>query len=112
MATARFADDPAMVCGMARFHGEEVLVLGAQKGRDTKQKVYRNFGLPNPEGYRKALRTMKIAEKFQPPNLHICGCDRRESRTGRRRAWPGGSHRPQFAGNGAAAGSDHYDHYG
>jgi acetyl-CoA carboxylase carboxyl transferase subunit alpha len=63
----RFADDPAMICGMARFHGEEVLVLGAQKGRDTKQKVYRNFGLPNPEGYRKALRAMRIAEKFSRP---------------------------------------------
>jgi acetyl-CoA carboxylase carboxyl transferase subunit alpha len=63
----RFADDPAMVCGMARFHGEEVLVLGTQKGRDTKQKVYRNFGLPNPEGYRKALRAMRIAEKFVRP---------------------------------------------
>jgi acetyl-CoA carboxylase carboxyl transferase subunit alpha len=63
----RFADDPAMVCGMARFHGEEVLVLGTQKGRDTKQKVYRNFGLPNPEGYRKALRAMRFAEKFSRP---------------------------------------------
>jgi acetyl-CoA carboxylase carboxyl transferase subunit alpha len=63
----RFADDPAMVCGMARFHGEEVLVLGTQKGRDTKQKVYRNFGLPNPEGYRKALRAMQVAEKFSRP---------------------------------------------
>ena len=62
-----FADDPAMVCGIARFHGEEVLVLGTQKGRDTKQKVYRNFGLPNPEGYRKALRAMQIAEKFSRP---------------------------------------------
>jgi acetyl-CoA carboxylase carboxyl transferase subunit alpha len=63
----RFADDPAMVCGMARFHGEEVLVVGTQKGRDTKQKVFRNFGLPNPEGYRKALRAMRIAEKFSRP---------------------------------------------
>jgi acetyl-CoA carboxylase carboxyl transferase subunit alpha len=63
----RFADDPAMICGMARFHGEEVLVIGTQKGRDTKQKVYRNFGLPNPEGYRKALRAMHIAEKFSRP---------------------------------------------
>jgi acetyl-CoA carboxylase carboxyl transferase subunit alpha len=63
----RFSDDPAMVCGMARFHGEEVLVLGTQKGRDTKQKVYRNFGMPNPDGYRKALRAMKIAEKFGRP---------------------------------------------
>jgi acetyl-CoA carboxylase carboxyl transferase subunit alpha len=63
----RFADDPAMVCGMARFHGEEVLLIGTQKGRDTKQKVFRNFGLPNPEGYRKALRAMRIAEKFSRP---------------------------------------------
>ena len=63
----RYADDPAMVCGIARFHGEEVMVLGTQKGRDMKQKVYRNFGLPNPEGYRKALRAMEIAEKFSRP---------------------------------------------
>jgi len=65
----RFSDDPAMVCGMARFHGEEVLIVGTQKGRDTKQKVYRNFGMPNPDGYRKALRAMKIAEKFRRPIL-------------------------------------------
>jgi acetyl-CoA carboxylase carboxyl transferase subunit alpha len=63
----RFADDPAMICGMARFHGEEILLVGTQKGRDTKQKVYRNFGLPNPEGYRKALRAMHIAEKYSRP---------------------------------------------
>jgi acetyl-CoA carboxylase carboxyl transferase subunit alpha len=62
-----FGDDPAIVCGMARFHGQEVAVVGTQKGRDMKQKVRRNFGLPNPEGYRKALRVMKIAEKFSRP---------------------------------------------
>jgi acetyl-CoA carboxylase carboxyl transferase subunit alpha len=62
-----FADDPAIVCGMARFHGENVMIVGHQKARDTKQKVYRNFGMPNPEGYRKALRVMKIAEKFGRP---------------------------------------------
>jgi len=62
-----FADDHAMVCGMARFHGQEVAVLGHQKGRDTKQNVYRNWGMTNPEGYRKALRVMKIAEKFKRP---------------------------------------------
>src|SRR2546423_1590588 len=62
-----FADDPAIICGMARYHGEEVLVIGHQKARDTKQKVYRNFGMPNPEGYRKALRAMKVAEKFHRP---------------------------------------------
>src|SRR5215469_1238736 len=61
----RYGEDPAIVCGMARFHGEEVMVVGHQKARDTKQKVYRNFGMPHPEGYRKALRVMQIAEKFQ-----------------------------------------------
>ena len=62
-----FADDPAIICGMARFHGEEVMVVGHQKGRDTKQKLYRNFGMPHPEGYRKALRFMRLAEKFGRP---------------------------------------------
>ncbi len=62
-----FADDHAIVCGLARFHGQEVMVVGHQKGRDTKQKLYRNFGMPNPEGYRKALRLMRLAEKFGRP---------------------------------------------
>lgn len=62
-----FADDPAIVCGIARFHGEEVVVIGQQKARDAKQRVYRNFGMPHPEGYRKALRVMHIAEKFGHP---------------------------------------------
>ena len=63
----RFADDPAIVCGLARFHGLPVGVVGHQKGRDTKQRSYRNFGMPKPEGYRKALRVMKLAEKFRRP---------------------------------------------
>jgi len=63
----RFADDPAIVCGSARFHGLPVVVVGHQKGRDTKQRKYRNFGMPKPEGYRKALRVMKLAEKFGRP---------------------------------------------
>ena len=62
-----YGDDPAIICGMARFHGEEVLIVGHQKARDTKQKVYRNFGMPHPEGYRKALRAMRVAEKFKRP---------------------------------------------
>ena len=65
MATADSATTPPIVCGMARFHGEDVMLVGHQKARDTKQKVYRNFGMPNPEGYRKALRVMKIAEKVR-----------------------------------------------
>ena len=63
----RFAEDPAIVCGMARFHGLPVMVVGHQKGRDTKQRSYRNFGMPKPEGYRKALRVMKLGEKFGRP---------------------------------------------
>jgi len=62
-----FRDDPALVCGFARFEGEPCAVIGHQKGRDTKEKVYRNFGMPNPEGYRKALRIMQMAEQFQLP---------------------------------------------
>jgi acetyl-CoA carboxylase carboxyl transferase subunit alpha len=62
-----FGDDPALVCGMARFQGQDVMLIGHQKARDTKQKVYRNFGYAHPEGYRKALRVMKIAEKFGRP---------------------------------------------
>jgi acetyl-CoA carboxylase carboxyl transferase subunit alpha len=62
-----FGDDLAMACGMARFHGEEVMVIANLKGRGLKEKMRRNFGMPNPEGYRKALRVMKIAEKFNRP---------------------------------------------
>ncbi|HYK20705.1 MAG TPA: acetyl-CoA carboxylase carboxyltransferase subunit alpha [Pyrinomonadaceae bacterium] len=63
----RFAEDPAIVCGLARFHGLPVVVVGHQKGRDTKQRSYRNFGMPKPEGYRKAIRVMKLGEKFGRP---------------------------------------------
>jgi len=63
----RFAEDPAIVCGLARFHGLPVIVVGHQKGRDTKQRSFRNFGMPKPEGYRKALRVMKLGEKFGRP---------------------------------------------
>src|SRR2546430_6507241 len=63
----RYADAPAIVCGFARFHGMPALVVGHQKGRDTKQRQFRNFGMPKPEGYRKAIRAMKLAEKFERP---------------------------------------------
>jgi len=62
-----FADDPAIVGGLARFSGETCVVIGHQKGRDTKEKIFRNFGMPKPEGYRKALRLMKLAERFGVP---------------------------------------------
>jgi acetyl-CoA carboxylase carboxyl transferase subunit alpha len=62
-----FGDDHAMIAGLARFDGDPVLVVGQQKGRDTKENLRRNFGMPNPEGYRKALRLFKLAEKFSAP---------------------------------------------
>jgi acetyl-CoA carboxylase carboxyl transferase subunit alpha len=62
-----FGDDPALVAGFALFHGRSVAVLGHQKGRDTKQKIYRNFGMPKPEGYRKAMRVMELAARFGRP---------------------------------------------
>ena len=62
-----YADDPAILCGLARLGDQPVMVIGHQKGRDTKEKIYRNFGMPRPEGYRKALRVMKMAERFKLP---------------------------------------------
>ncbi|HEX2712590.1 MAG TPA: acetyl-CoA carboxylase carboxyltransferase subunit alpha [Candidatus Acidoferrales bacterium] len=62
-----FADDPAIVAGLARYRGRPVVLVGHQKGRDTKQKLARNFGMPKPEGYRKALRVMQLAAKFSRP---------------------------------------------
>lgn len=64
-----FGDDQALVCGMANYRGQEVMLIGQQKGRDTKEKLLRNWSMPNPEGYRKALRAMKMAEKFGRPVL-------------------------------------------
>jgi len=65
----KFGDDPAIVTGFAFFHGRGVCLVGHQKGRDMRQRAYRNFGMPKPEGYRKALRVMKLAEKFGLPIL-------------------------------------------
>lgn len=63
----KFADDPAIIGGLARFDGQPIMVIGHQKGRDVNEKIWRNFGMPRPEGYRKALRLMHIAEKFNTP---------------------------------------------
>jgi acetyl-CoA carboxylase carboxyl transferase subunit alpha len=63
----RYGDDPALVTGLALYKDRPVALVGHQKGRDTKQKIYRNFGMPKPEGYRKALRVMRMAEKFRRP---------------------------------------------
>lgn len=62
-----YADDQAIICGLARLDGIPVMIIGHQKGRDTKEKIHRNFGMPKPEGYRKALRIMKLAERFGIP---------------------------------------------
>ncbi len=64
-----FADDPAIICGIGRLEGIPVAIIGHQKGRDTNDRIYRNYGMPKPEGYRKALRIMKLAEKFKLPIL-------------------------------------------
>jgi acetyl-CoA carboxylase carboxyl transferase subunit alpha len=66
-----FGDDPAIVTGLAHFEGKPLMVVAEQKGRDTKQKIYRNFGMPKPEGYRKALRVMQLAAKFNRPILTL-----------------------------------------
>ncbi len=66
-----FADDPAIVAGIGRLQGQAVAIIGQQKGRDTKEKLRRNFGMPKPEGYRKALRIMKLAEKFKLPLITL-----------------------------------------
>lgn len=66
-----FADDPAIVGGLARFDGQPVMVIGHQKGRDIKERQYRNFGMPRPEGYRKALRLYRLAEKFHIPVITL-----------------------------------------
>jgi acetyl-CoA carboxylase carboxyl transferase subunit alpha len=63
----RYADDPAIIAGMAWYHGHPVMIVGHQKGRDLKQRQHRNFGYAQPEGYRKAIRVMKLAEKFRRP---------------------------------------------
>jgi len=63
----RFGDDPALITGFAVYHGTPVMIVGHQKGRDIKQRQYRNFGMPQPEGYRKAIRAMKLADKFRRP---------------------------------------------
>ncbi len=67
----QYADDPALVGGLARIDGMPVMIIGHQKGRDTKERVLRNYGMPKPEGYRKALRLMRLAEKFQLPVITL-----------------------------------------
>ena len=102
-----YAEDAAIVGGLGRINGRSVMIIGHQKGRDTKTKVRRNFGMPRPEGYRKALRLMQMAERFKLPLITLIDTPRRLSRRGRGRARPERSHRPQPAGNGPIESTHH-----
>jgi acetyl-CoA carboxylase carboxyl transferase subunit alpha len=95
-----FHDDPSIVGGMARFDAWEVLVLGNQKGKNTKENLHRNFGMARPEGYRKATRLMRMASRFRRPILCFIDTPRRLSRPGRRGARPGRGDRQGPAGDG------------
>ena len=108
----RFGDDPALVAGFALYKERPVAVVGHQKGRDTKQKIYRNFGMPKPEGYRKALRVMQLAAKFGRPIISFVDTPGRLPRPRRRGARPGGGDRLQPARDGAAADADHRERDG
>ena len=102
-----FADDPAIVGGLARFNGQPCMVIGHQKGRDTKEKIHRNFGMPRPEGYRKALRLMKLAEKFGLPVFTFVDTPGAYPGHRRRGARPVRGDRPQSVRDGRAAHADH-----
>jgi len=90
-----FRDDHAIVGGFARLDDVAVMIIGHQKGRDTKSNVYRNFGMPNPEGYRKALRLMKLAEKFRMPVVTLLDTPGAYPGLEAERTRPGGGHCPQ-----------------
>src|SRR5438876_763689 len=82
-----YGDDAAIVGGLARFEGQGIVVIGHQKGRDTREKIARNFGMPHPEGYRKALRRMQLAEKFGKPVLSVIDAIVPEPIGGAHRDW-------------------------
>jgi acetyl-CoA carboxylase carboxyl transferase subunit alpha len=105
-----YADDLSIVGGLARFNGQACMVLGHQKGRDTKERTQRNFGMSRPEGYRKALRLMKLAEKFGLPVFTFVDTPGCLPRHRRRRARPVRSHRAQHLRDGAAR-SAHRQHH-
>ena len=104
-----YADDPAIVGGIARFNGQPCMVIGHQKGRDTKEKIHRNFGMPRPEGYRKALRLMKLAEKFGLPLFTFVDTPGRLPGHRCRGTRAVGGHRTQPVRNGGAAHADRRD---
>ena len=93
-----FGDDKALIAGLAKFDGDKVLVMGHQKGRDTKENLMRNFGCAHPEGYRKALRLMQLAQKFGVPIITLVDTLGRIPESGGRKR-PGPGHRLKFKGN-------------
>ena len=101
-----FGDDKAIVGGLARFDGAPVVVIGHQKGRDTSENIARNFGMPHPEGYRKALRLMQLAEKFGAPVVTFIDTPGAYPGTRRRRARPGRGHRDEPPRDGRARHAD------
>ena len=100
-----FGDDPAIIAGFARFEDEIVAIVGHQKGRTAKDKAHRNFGMAHPEGYRKAIRVMQLAEQAGRADLHVHRHARRVSGARRRRARPGRGDRPLDRSDERAAGA-------
>ena len=106
-----FADDRSIVGGPARFEDTPIMVVGHQKGRDTKENIERNWGMPHPEGYRKARRLFQLAEKFGLPVVTLIDTMGRVSGRRRRGARPGGSHRTQPHGHESASHADPGRHH-
>ena len=106
-----FGDDASIVGGLARFHGRSVVVIGHQKGRGAKDNVRRNFGMPHPEGYRKALRLYEMADRFGLPVLTLIDTPRGLSRRWGRGARPGRGHRGLPRGDGEGPGAHRGDHH-
>ena len=102
-----FSDDLAIVGGLARIGGKAVMLIGHQKGRDTKERVRRNYGMPKPEGYRKALRFMRLAERFGLPLITFIDTPGCVSGRGRGRAWAERGDCAQSVRDDGAADSDH-----
>ena len=107
----RFADDPAIVAGLAKVNGIPVVIAGHQKGRGTKERISRNFGQPHPEGYRKALRVMKLAEKFKRPVITLIDTPGAYPGIGAEERGQAEAIAVKPYGNVEAADADHFDRY-
>ena len=103
-----YGDDPAIIGGLCKFNGRSVILVGHQKGNNAKEMVYRNFGMPHPEGYRKALRLMKMAEVFKRPVVTLIDTPGAYPGVGSRGKGTGGGHRKESDGHGQPSHSDHH----